>query len=133
MDQALPDPGKTFEAAQRTCERLLLEAMNHGGVMTVLWHPRFFNEQEYPGHRELYRWVVERALELGAWVGSPGEFRTALALECEREHAKDHELQQRRALEHTASERTQPPQYAEANRVLEETPPTGPSAARGEP
>ncbi|WP_241175448.1 polysaccharide deacetylase family protein [Natronolimnobius sp. AArcel1] len=129
MDQALPDPATTFDAAQRTCERLLLEAMNHGGVMTVLWHPRFFNEQEYPGHRALYRWVVERALELGAWVGSPGEFCTALELESERERTREREHE----LEHSTHERPQSSQHAEQNRLLEEAPPTGVSAVRGEP
>ena len=89
MDQALPDPGANFDAARRTCERLLLEAANHDAVMTVLWHPRFFNEREYPGYRGLYRWLVERALELGAWVGSPGEFRTALALEREDDRGRE--------------------------------------------
>ncbi|AEH37617.1 polysaccharide deacetylase family protein [Halopiger xanaduensis] len=78
MDQALPDPAANPDAARRTCERLLLEAANHGATMTVLWHPRFFNEREFPGHRELYRWVVERALDLGGWVGSPGAFCDAL-------------------------------------------------------
>jgi len=74
MDQALPDPGSSFEAARRICERLLTEAAENDAVMTVLWHPRYFNEQEFPGHRTLYRWLVERAQELGAWVGSPGAF-----------------------------------------------------------
>ena len=74
MDQALPDPGTSFEAARRTCEQLLTEAAENDAVMTVLWHPRYFNEQEFPGHRKLYRWLIRRAQELGAWVGSPGAF-----------------------------------------------------------
>lgn len=73
MEQALPDPAVDFEAARETCERLLTEAAENGAVMTVLWHPRYFNEREFPGYRRLYRWLVERALELGAWVGSPRE------------------------------------------------------------
>ncbi|WP_238386847.1 polysaccharide deacetylase family protein [Natrialba swarupiae] len=71
MDQALPDPGTRPNAARRVCDRLLLEAAENDAVMTVLWHPRFFNEREFPGHRRLYRWLVERAQELDAWVGSP--------------------------------------------------------------
>ena len=71
MEQALPDPGTDFEAARATCERLLTEAAVNDAVMTVLWHPRYFNEREFPGYRRLYRWLVERAWELGAWIGPP--------------------------------------------------------------
>ncbi|MFD1564311.1 polysaccharide deacetylase family protein [Haloarchaeobius amylolyticus] len=71
MEQALPDPASAFVAARETCERLLLEAADNGAVMTVLWHPRYFNEREFPGYRDLYQWLVERASELGAWIGPP--------------------------------------------------------------
>ena len=72
MEQALPDPGIRYRAARRACDRLLVEAAENDAVMTILWHPRYFNEAEFPGYRQLYRWLVGRALELGAWVGSPG-------------------------------------------------------------
>ncbi|SDQ97069.1 polysaccharide deacetylase family protein [Natronobacterium texcoconense] len=74
MDQALPDPDEEFEAARRACERLLTEAAENDAVMTALWHPRFFSEREFPGYRRLYRWLVERAAEMGAWIGSPQGF-----------------------------------------------------------
>ena len=73
MEQALPNPGERFETARAECARLLAEAREHAAVMTVLCHPRYFNEQEFPGYRRLYRWLIERALELGAWVGTPRE------------------------------------------------------------
>ncbi|WIV67506.1 polysaccharide deacetylase family protein [Natrialbaceae archaeon AArc-T1-2] len=85
MDQALPDPGADFEAARRTCEQLLTEAAANDAVMTVLWHPRFFSEREFPGHRKLYRWLVERALSLGAWVGSPRDLRRELEVDLAEE------------------------------------------------
>ena len=74
MEQALPDPGHRFDAARNQCEQLLTEAAANDAVMTALWHPRYFNEQEFPGYRTLYRWLVERAQELGAWIGSPAQF-----------------------------------------------------------
>ncbi|WP_254861854.1 polysaccharide deacetylase family protein [Halovivax gelatinilyticus] len=77
MEQALPDPDRKPEAARMTCEELLLEAAANEAVMTVLWHPRYFNEREFPGHRWLYRWLVERAQELGAWVGTPSALLSA--------------------------------------------------------
>ena len=71
MEQALPDPATDSDAARETCERLLTEAAANEAVMTVLWHPRYFNEREFPGYRGLYRWLVERAAALGAWIGPP--------------------------------------------------------------
>ena len=71
MEQTLPDPGTEPEAAWRVCADLLAEAAEHEAVMTVLWHPRLFNEAEFPGYRTLYRRLVEAALDAGAWVGPP--------------------------------------------------------------
>lgn len=71
MEVALPDD---MAAAWRECERLLAEASANDAVMTILWHPRMFDEDDFPGYRELYRRLIERARELGAWVGPPGEY-----------------------------------------------------------
>lgn len=73
MEVALPDPGDDFEAARSTCADLVDEAAGNGAVMTVLWHPRYFNDREFPGYRRLYRWIIEYALDSGGWVGPPGE------------------------------------------------------------
>ena len=72
MDIAIPDPGDDFEAAWAACEELLAEAAENDAVMTVLWHPRLFSD-EFPGHRRLYRRLIESALDRGAWVGPPGD------------------------------------------------------------
>jgi hypothetical protein len=80
MEVALPDPdpasgpsgGGVSEAAMAACDELLAEARDHGAVMTALWHPRYFST-DFPGYRACYRYLVERALELGAWVGPPGD------------------------------------------------------------
>ena len=74
MEVALPDPGEDFEAAWTECERLLAEAADNDAVMSALWHPRLFNRRDFPGYRRLYRRLVERALEMGAWVGAPGDY-----------------------------------------------------------
>ncbi|MFC5279517.1 polysaccharide deacetylase family protein [Halorubrum rubrum] len=73
MEVALPDPGDDFESARSVCADLVDEAAENGAVMTALWHPRYFNEREFPGYRRLYRWMVEYALDSRGWVGSPGE------------------------------------------------------------
>jgi len=72
MEIAIPGVGGDDGRAWRTCERLLTEAAANDAVMSVLWHPRYFNADEFPGYRSLYRRLVERALEMGAWVGAPG-------------------------------------------------------------
>jgi hypothetical protein len=74
METALPDPGRDFEAAWKICEELLEEAAQEDAVMSALWHPRLFTEDDFPGYRRLYRRLVERALDAGAWVGSPGDY-----------------------------------------------------------
>ena len=70
MEIALPidrNPDRAWEA----CEELLKDAHDNAAVMTVLWHPRFFCS-DTPNHAPIYRRLIERALELGAWVGPPG-------------------------------------------------------------
>jgi peptidoglycan/xylan/chitin deacetylase (PgdA/CDA1 family) len=65
--------GIDVEAAWRECERLLEEAAANEAVMTVLWHPRYFGVEDFPGYRDLYRRLIERALSMDAWVGPPGD------------------------------------------------------------
>lgn len=81
MEQTLPDPGSCFQEAWTVCEDLLLEASANEAVMSALWHPRFFSETDFPGYRRLYRRLVERALEMGAWVGPPAECYQQLDLQ----------------------------------------------------
>jgi len=78
MEMALPDPGTEPDRAWRACERLLREAAENGAVMTIVWHPRYFNTAEFPGYRRLYRRLVERARELGAWIGPPKQLYEGL-------------------------------------------------------
>jgi hypothetical protein len=74
METSLPDVDSEPERAWSECERLLTEAYENTAVMTVLWHPRYFNEQDYPWFGRLYRRLIRRAQALGAWIGSPGEY-----------------------------------------------------------
>ncbi|MFC7205410.1 polysaccharide deacetylase family protein [Haloferax namakaokahaiae] len=74
MEMALPDPGEHYDDAWAVCEELLVEAKENDAVMTVLWHPRYFNEVEFPGYRRLYCELIEWALANGAWVGPVGDY-----------------------------------------------------------
>lgn len=80
MEQSIPNPAEDFDAAWAVCEDLLQEARQEGAVMSVLWHLRHFAPAEFPGHRRIYRKLILRAKELGAWVGSPGAFYDELGL-----------------------------------------------------
>ncbi|GAB7011588.1 polysaccharide deacetylase family protein [Halorubrum trueperi] len=69
MELSLPidtEPERAWDA----CEELLAEAHENAAVMTVLWHPRFFCA-DTPEHAPIYRRLIERAQEMGAWVGPP--------------------------------------------------------------
>ncbi|WP_396613400.1 polysaccharide deacetylase family protein (plasmid) [Haloferax sp. S1W] len=83
MEVALPDPGTDFEAAQSACETLVDEAAANNAVMTVLWHPRYFNEKEFPGYKRLYRHLVQYALDCNGWVGPPLDCYEQFVLEDE--------------------------------------------------
>jgi hypothetical protein len=75
MDQALPDPRANPDRARAAVRSLVDEATERGAVATVLWHPRLFNEREFPGFRATYRYLLERALAADGWVGSPRALR----------------------------------------------------------
>lgn len=63
-------------------------AAESGAATTVLWHVKMFSEADFPGDRRLYRWLVERALDPGAWVGSPGELYEQLDLPSSAEYGR---------------------------------------------
>lgn len=73
MELALPGVTSDPDFAKSECERLLQEAREHRAVMTILWHPNYFADDDYPNYTDVYQFLIERALELGAWVGPPGE------------------------------------------------------------
>lgn len=78
MDIALPEVATNPQRAWHECEQLLEEAQENGAVMTVDWHQRCFSDTAFPHHRDIYRALIEQAQEMGAWVGSPGEFLAEL-------------------------------------------------------
>lgn len=79
METALLDDAPSIDHAWSECRRLLTEARERDAVMTVLWHPRYMNEAEFPGYRRLYRRLIEEALAMDAWVGSCGAYYERLA------------------------------------------------------
>ncbi|SIS03036.1 polysaccharide deacetylase family protein [Natronorubrum thiooxidans] len=69
METPLLSNASSVEAAWRECRRLLEEAHEHDAIMTVLWHPRYMNEAEFPGYRTIYERLIREAKAMDAWVG----------------------------------------------------------------
>lgn len=69
MEAPLVEEAGGVDAAWKELQQLLTEARAREAVVTVLWHPRLFNEVEFPGYRRLYEQLVAEAKSLGAWVG----------------------------------------------------------------
>lgn len=65
--------GRSFEEAWRECQRILREARDHNAIMTILWHPKVFSEEDYPGYKDLYVRLIQEAQDMGAWVGKCSE------------------------------------------------------------
>ncbi|MGM0398298.1 MAG: polysaccharide deacetylase family protein [Halobacteriota archaeon] len=78
MEKTLPAVESDPERAWAVCEDLLQEARENAAVMTVLWHPSYFYDRDHPNYGTIYRRLIERALEMGAWVGPPGEIYRSL-------------------------------------------------------
>lgn len=69
MEAPLVEEAGSVEAAWRRLRQLLTDARRRQAVVTALWHPRLFNETEFPGYRRLYERLITEAKSLGAWVG----------------------------------------------------------------
>jgi hypothetical protein len=78
MELTLSSPTTQKAQAIAECEALLTEAKENNAVMTVLWHPSYFSEPDYPNYAEVYERLVAKAIEMGAWVGPPGELYASL-------------------------------------------------------
>ena len=79
MDAAIMDSGDSIESIQQTCDRLLERARAERSVLVLNWHQNVFNMRDYPGWTEIYAYLIERALEMDAWVGPPGRLYEATA------------------------------------------------------
>jgi hypothetical protein len=77
MEQTLPDPETQPDRAWSVCASLLAEARENEAAMSILWHPRYFSD-DYAGYERLYRRLIERALEMNAWVGPIGDLYASM-------------------------------------------------------
>ncbi len=69
MEVALVEETADLDEARAEMNRLLSEAVAESAVMSVLWHPRLFNEEEFQEYKKIYSHTIQKAIELGGWVG----------------------------------------------------------------
>jgi hypothetical protein len=78
MDGAAMRAGETRSDSLLQCVEVLETARDHRSVLVLDWHGGdVFSERDYAGWGEVYERLIERALEMGAWVGPPGTLRGA--------------------------------------------------------
>jgi len=68
MDSTLFHNSESIEDAWNKCKGIIDEAEKHGALVTVLWHQRVFNEQEFPNWSKMYEKIIEYSLNKNALV-----------------------------------------------------------------
>ena len=75
MDGAVMGAGETTAEIREKCDEILATTRDHRSVLVLDWHAGdVFSPEDYPGWGETYEYLIERAQEMNAWVGPPGEF-----------------------------------------------------------
>jgi peptidoglycan/xylan/chitin deacetylase (PgdA/CDA1 family) len=68
MDIAVKMPVDVIE-----CLNLLNQVEKYSGVLTILWHTRVFNRQEYPRMIPIYEEIIRQARARNAWIATAEE------------------------------------------------------------
>ena len=67
MDTALFKNSKNLKDAWKKVDDLLKFAEKKGGLITILWHQRVFNDHEFYGWGYIYEKIIKEGLKRGAW------------------------------------------------------------------
>lgn len=79
MDGAVMNSGETTTEIKENCREVLRKAKANQSVIVADWHTGgIFNEKERPEWGMMYEWLIEEAIDMGAWVGPPGDFYCAI-------------------------------------------------------
>lgn len=80
MDGAAMNSGAAPNDIVTNCLNVFEEARRRRSVVVIDWHGGdVFCDQDYPGWGDVYRRLIEQALEMNAWVGPPGTLYEALS------------------------------------------------------
>lgn len=78
MDGAVMESADGSADIWSNVRSILEEARDERTVIVADWHQRVFYDDDFPNWGETYRRLITEALEMGAWVGPPGEFYRAI-------------------------------------------------------
>jgi peptidoglycan/xylan/chitin deacetylase (PgdA/CDA1 family) len=70
MDSALFSNYDSEDEIWRECLSLIKAAEKHKGLLTVLWHQRVFNENEFPGWSRTYEEIIKECKKRDAYFGT---------------------------------------------------------------
>jgi len=70
MDGALFSSCDSEDATWGECLNLIKTAERQKGLLTVLWHQRVFNEEEFPGWSKVYTRIIKECMKRGAYFGT---------------------------------------------------------------
>lgn len=78
MDGSVMESGDDIAEIRSNLRSLLETAREERTVLVADWHQRVFHDDDFPNWSAMYRELITEALEMGAWVGPPGEFYRAI-------------------------------------------------------
>jgi len=70
MDGALFSNYSSEDVIWSECLNLIKTVESQRGLLTVLWHQRVFNEDEFPGWGTVYTKILKECMERGAYFGT---------------------------------------------------------------
>ena len=73
MDSALFTQYLDLDEAWNKVNNLIMEIKNSCGLLSILWHTERFNAEEFPGHADFYKRIIELCKRENAWIGTCGE------------------------------------------------------------
>ena len=59
MDGALSKSPESYKINLKKCMNIIDEAERNNGILTLLWHQRVFNENEFPGWSRIYEEIIK--------------------------------------------------------------------------
>jgi len=68
MDSVLFQNSGSVDDVWIACKEIINEAEKHGALLTILWHQRVFNEQEFPNWSKIYGKILDYCSGKNAWV-----------------------------------------------------------------
>jgi len=75
MDGVLFSNSEDEDVIWTKCRDLLETAERQKGLLTILWHQRVFNEEEFPGWSNIYTRIIKECIERNAYFGTCKEIR----------------------------------------------------------